>query len=162
MLVLTQREGRYLSVGSPDLYLRMDYEGGKLTWGSARSDPFNYGGHVWDDEMAVVHVHLQNTCFWVGSIRRNVLLPTFLEELHGLLKLKDKFPWAGVTLAGGSNDIYWFCSSSSPRGSGPDGTVTIRDTVSRFTDLVREKSGELYTGFRKYSPECELIVVGTG
>lgn len=162
ILILTQREGRYLSVGYPDLYLRMDYEGGKLTWGSARSDRFTIGGQVWDQDVVTVHVHLQNTCFWVGSTKRNVLLPTFLEELHSLLKLKDKFPWAGVALAGGSNDIYWFCSPSSPRGSGPNGSVLIKDTVVRFTDLIRERSGDLYKGFREYSPDCELIVVGTG
>lgn len=161
-LLVTQREGRYLSLGRPSLYLRMDYEGGKLVWSSARSDLYSYGGQVWDDDLIVVHVHLQNTCFWVGSKTRNVLLPSFLEELQVLLKLESKFPWAAVILAGGSNDTYWFSSPSSPRGSGTDGQVLVTDTVERFTDQVRLTSHALYKAFREYSPECELILVGTG
>lgn len=161
VVLVTQREGRYASYGRRHLYLRMDYEGSKLAWSNARTDRYARCGHVFDDDLLVIHVHMQNTNFFVGA-ERNLLGLTFLSDLQKLLGLKSPLPCAAVILAGGSNDAHWFCSPSSPRGSDTDGRVKVTDTVTRFTDLVHARTKLLHAKFREYFKNLDLIVVGAG
>lgn len=161
LLLLTQREGRFLSLATdPRLYLRLEMVQGKLQWSTNTSDPFADGGHIWAYDFAVVHVHLDATCFFVGEAK--LIGPDFLVQLQTLLGLENAIPWDAVGFAGGYNDLRWIAYSSSKRGTGPGGLAAAVDTIERLPLMASDRLQVLLAGFRKYRSSIELIVVGTG
>lgn len=161
LLLLTQREGRFLSLATdPRLYLRVEVVQGKLQWSTNTSVPFADGGHIWAYDFAVVHVHLDATCFFVGEVK--LIGPDFLVQLQALLGLENPIPWDAVGFAGIYNDLRWFSFSSSKRGTGPGGLAAAVDTIERLPLMVSDRLQVLHAGFRKYRPSIEIIVVGSG
>lgn len=159
ILLLTQKEGQFLSLATdPSLYLRTDMTNGKLAWSTNSSDQFAHAGHVWGHGFNCVHMPMQCTHFYVGPEPR--LLPLdFLQQVEKLLG-SGHIPWDAIVLAGGWNDLRFFCNNAGKRMLGQE-TRAI-DTLSKFNSIFGQKMDAFGKMFRRYQANLELIVVGTG
>jgi hypothetical protein len=159
LLLVTQKEGQFLSLATdPSCYLRVDMSNGRLAWSTNSSDPFAHGGQIWGNDFVCVHMHMQCTHFYLGPEPR--LLPLdFLQQVENLLGT-GHIPWDGVVLAGGWNDLKFFSNNAGKRLLGEETHCT--DTLSKFNSIFGRKMDAFGKMFRRYQPNVELIVVGTG
>lgn len=161
-LLLTQREGRNLNLAVDwPLYLRVEIVNGKLQWSTNTSDTYYIGGHVWGDDLSVVHLHLECSNFFLGPSSK-LVGEDFLTQVQNLLGMKEKIPWDMVVFAGFYNDLRWLCCSTAERGTGPGKQAAPSDTVARFPVLISDRLQVLDKSFRRYQKSIDIIIVGTG
>jgi hypothetical protein len=163
LILVTNREGSLINFGRyHSLYLRMDISKGKLQWTLNDVDPYCVASHVWDDDFMVLHIHMASTCFFMGEHSVDPVLPLdFLEQLQKLLGV-EKMPVSAVVLAGGSQDVKYFCQRAYLCGSREDGSIAFDDTMERLRILADSRLKALGDSLKLHSSGCELIFVGTG